>query len=293
MYENQFFRYLETEKRCSVLTLQSYIRDISQFSDFCQHQLAGTNIENAALTDIRAWIVSLMDAGYKASSVNRKLSALKSMYRFFVKNGIIGVNPLKKLSGPKQPKNIPSFVEMKGMENLGKYIFPESFCGLRDKLIIELLYQTGMRRAELLGIRLNDFDRSNMTLKLTGKRNKQRIVPVSHELMMLTDKYIKYRNDAQGDQMSPYLFITEKGEKMYPLLVYRIVRRYISMISAVEKQSPHVLRHTFATHMLNNGADLNAIKELLGHANLAATQVYTHNTFEKLKKIYKQAHPRA
>jgi integrase/recombinase XerC len=235
-----------------------------------------------------------MDSGIIPVSVHRKISCLRVFFRFLRKEGIITSDPLEKVILPKRKKTLPVFVEEGALDKLLDEIdFGSDFTGLRNLLIIEMLYLTGMRRSELTGLRTMDVDFSGATIKVTGKRNKQRIIPLSGPFVSRIKEYMRFRNEVAGAGNESWLFITAKGNKLYDKYVYNIVRSYLAMVTTIEKKSPHVLRHTFATHMLNRGADLNAIKEFLGHANLSATQVYTHNTFEKLKKIYKQAHPRA
>jgi integrase/recombinase XerC len=234
-----------------------------------------------------------MNNGITARSVNRKLSALKSFYHYLVRENILESNPVKKVILPKTNKKLPVFVQEKNMDMLLDHInFGNDFEGIRNRLIIEMLYFTGMRVNELTGLRCSDLNLVDSSLKVLGKRNKERIIPLISEIVSTLDVYLAKRSElAVGT--SDYLFLTAKGGKVYNRLAYRIVNQYLTLVTTLDKRSPHVLRHTFATHMLNKGADLNAIKEILGHANLSATEVYTHNTFEKLKKIYKQAHPRA
>jgi integrase/recombinase XerC len=244
--------------------------------------------------DIRAWVVSLLDSSYSASSVHRKISCLRVFYRYLRKEGAIKSDPLEKVALPKRKKRLPEFVEEAAMNDLlDKYSFSKGFGGIRDRTIIEMLYLTGMRRAELIGLTNGDVDLTEGSLKVTGKRNKQRIIPVVKPFTERLKEYIVLRDSEIPEAAGSWFFVTDKGNKLYDKFVYNIVNRYLAMVTTIEKKSPHILRHTFATHMLNRGADLNSIKELLGHANLSATQIYTHNTFEKLKKIYKQAHPRA
>jgi integrase/recombinase XerC len=244
--------------------------------------------------DIRAWVVSLLDSSYSAASVHRKISCLRVFYRYLRKEGAMKSDPLEKVALPKRKKRLPEFVEEAAMDDLlDKYNFGDGFGGIRDRTIIEMLYLTGMRRAELIGLRSVDVDLAEGSLKVTGKRNKQRIIPVVKPFAERLKEYIVLRDKEIMEASRSWFFVTDKGNKLYDKYVYNVVNRYLAMVTTIEKKSPHILRHTFATHMLNRGADLNSIKELLGHANLSATQIYTHNTFEKLKKIYKQAHPRA
>jgi len=293
-HKESFLQYLGTEKRYSPHTIRSYRNDLGQFYTWLAANLIPENPEEITSHHIRAWIVSLMDSGIIPVSVHRKISCLRVFFRFLRKEGIITSDPLEKVILPKRKKTLPVFVEEGALDKLLDEIdFGSDFTGLRNLLIIEMLYLTGMRRSELTGLRTMDVDFSGATIKVTGKRNKQRIIPLSGPFVSRIKEYMRFRNEVTGAGNESWLFITAKGNKLYDKYVYNIVRSYLAMVTTIEKKSPHVLRHTFATHMLNRGADLNAIKEFLGHANLSATQVYTHNTFEKLKKIYKQAHPRA
>jgi integrase/recombinase XerC len=293
-HKESFLRYLHTGKRYSPRTIRSYQDDLDQFISFL-----GANYMPVSATEInshhvRKWIVSMMESDVSAVSVHRKISCLRVFFRFLRKENIMKGDPLEKVVLPKRKKSLPVFVEEKALDNLlDSDFFGNDFDGLRNKSIIEMLYLTGMRRSELTGLRCTDIDFSESTVKVTGKRDKQRIIPLTRSFSAGLQEYLKVRNERSGDGDTGWFFITARGKKLYDRFVYDIVRRYLSMVTTMDKKSPHVLRHTFATHMLNRGADLNAIKELLGHANLTATQVYTHNTFDKLKKIYKQAHPRA
>jgi integrase/recombinase XerC len=236
----------------------------------------------------------MLDNSYKTVSVHRKISCLRVYYRYLRKEGIIKSDPLQKVILPKRKKNLPVFVEEKALANLlDNYSFGNGYPGIRNRTIIEMLYLTGIRRSELIGLRNSDVDIEEGSIKVTGKRNKQRIIPLLKSFNQHLEDYINVRNEKFVPENDGWFFMTDKGNKLYDKYVYTTVNRYLAMVTTIEKKSPHILRHTFATHMLNHGADLNSIKELLGHANLSATQIYTHNTFEKLKKIYKQAHPRA
>jgi len=236
----------------------------------------------------------MLDGEYAAVSVHRKISCLRVFYKYLRKEGVIKNDPLEKVVLPKRKKSIPVFIEEEAISSLlDKYNFGEGYAGVRNRTIIEMLYMTGMRRSELIGLRNIDVDLKDGSVKVTGKRNKQRIIPLVKPFVNRLEEYIKVR-DAETDAGNDgWFFITDNGNKLYDKYVYNVVNSYLALFTTIEKKSPHILRHTFATHMLNRGADLNSIKELLGHANLSATQIYTHNTFEKLKKIYKQAHPRA
>jgi integrase/recombinase XerC len=234
-----------------------------------------------------------MSGSYSAVSVHRKISCLRVFYKYLRKEGIITTDPLEKVVLPKRKKTLPVFVEEESMAKLlDNDNFGDSMAGIRNRTIIEMLYLTGMRRAELIGLHDRDLDLDNALVKVTGKRNKQRIIPLTKRFVATIREYITFRNVSTTLHTEGWLFVTDKGNKLYDKYVYNIVNQYLAMVTTIEKKSPHILRHTFATHMLNHGADLNTIKEFLGHANLSATQIYTHNTFEKLKKIYKQAHPR-
>jgi integrase/recombinase XerC len=289
-----FVTYLKTEKRASEHTCISYETDLIQFRDFISTTYSLEEPADAGFQLIRSFIAQLMQDGLTPRSVNRKITALRTYFRFLQRSGRISVNPTLKIQGPKASKRLTTFVEEKSMTKL---LDEPLICELEQseydaklvQLIIELLYGTGMRLAELIGLHFNDVDTQRQLLKVTGKRNKQRIIPIPNELNDLLIAFSSTR--PQTDSQS--LLVSEYGKSVTRNFVYRKVKQYLSLVTTIDKKSPHVLRHTFATHMLNNGADLNAIKELLGHANLSATQVYTHNTVEKLKHIYSKAHPRA
>ena len=288
MHKNNFLKYLEFEKRYSQHTLKSYNTDISQFSSYLIKEFNLKNIEEVNHSLIRSWVSSLLEASVSSRTVNRKITTLKSFFKFLMQENVIFENPMRKIISPKTSKKLPVFIEKSKMDELLDEIeFPDTFEGTRDKLIIDMFYMTGMRLSELLSVRLVDIDFVNSVVKVLGKRNKERIIPLPPVLLR------NLRIFAQNNRIKDLLFINFEGKMLSPKNVYNIVNKYLSMVSSIEKKSPHVLRHTFATHMLNNGADINAIKEILGHANLSATQVYTHNTIDKLKTIYKQAHPRA
>ncbi|NPD44819.1 tyrosine-type recombinase/integrase [Lentimicrobium sp. S6] len=290
-----FMSYLEYEKRYSLHTCSAYKVDLEQFLDFVNNDFGVEEMNAISDQMIRSWLASLMDEGLTARSINRKTSSVKSFFKYLSRQEIIKKNPSLKIQGPKQKKRLPIFIEESKMELVTDMEVDESsYVEYRDKLIVDLFYSTGIRRAELIGLTLNQIDLSLGQIKVLGKRNKERILPLLPHLLTSLKKYIALREKHFiVESKTEGLFLTEKGKKMYPKLVYRIVNTYLSTVSTQDKKSPHVLRHTFATHMLNNGADLNAVKELLGHASLAATQVYTHNTIEKLKKVYQQAHPKA
>jgi len=288
---NDFIAYLQTEKRYAENTLISYKNDLEQYHAFCLEN--GKEGMDLFFKTIRSWVVDLMEHGYTPKTIHRKLSSLRSYCRFLMRLGELDTDPVGKVLKPKMNKRIPQFVDEKGINRLlDEYEFGNDFTGMRNRVIVNLLYQTGMRRSELTGLKVSSVDIAQGTVKVMGKRSKERIIPLGREICHDLSDYLVKRGEVAADHSDAF-FLTEKGRPVYPKLIYRIVTRYIGMISTLEKTSPHILRHTFATHMLNSGADLNAIKELLGHANLSSTQVYTHNTFEKLKSIYNQAHPRA
>jgi integrase/recombinase XerC len=287
---DSFVEYLQFEKRFSPHTLVAYQTDLSQFIDYLEHTYEIKLVEEINHSFIRSWIVDLMNHKISPRSVNRKITALKTFYKFLLRQKIVVENPMLKIQSPKTSKRLPVFVEKEKMDTLLDNIeFGDDAQGLRNKLIIELFYATGMRLSELINLKQSDVDLYANQVKVLGKRNKERIIPFAAELKNLIKKYM----DTKPDSSMDLLFLSDKGKKMSEKFVYTSVKMYLSQVTTIDKKSPHVLRHTFATHMLNNGADLNAIKDLLGHANLSATQVYTHNTVEKLKNINKQAHPKA
>ena len=286
---NQFIHYLKVEKRYSENTLLAYQKDINQFSSFIeqQYELLFSFVKHI---HIRSYIVELMNSNISNRSVCRKISSIKSLYKFLKKNNIVSQSPLANVQLPKVSKRLPSFVKQKEILLLGdRSFFPDDFFGFRDYLMIRLFYQTGMRLSELTN--LKDSDINSDSIKVLGKRNKERLIPISLEFSKLIEQYKIFKNN-EFEKVNEYLIVSDSGNKVYEKFVYRKVNYYIGIVSSIDKKSPHILRHTFATHMLNNGADLNAIKEILGHENLSATQVYTHNSFEKLKNIHEQAHPR-
>ena len=293
MLIESFLDYLQYERNYSEKTVLAYGEDIKQLQEFAQEECGKFNPLEVEAELIREWIVSLMDRGYTSTSVNRKLSSLRSFYKFLLKRGEVVVDPLRKITGPKNKKPLPSFLKENEMDKLlDETDFGEGFKGCRDHLIIEMFYATGMRLSELIGLDDVDVDFSASLLKVTGKRNKQRLIPFGEELKEEMRKYVDVRN-GQIQKVSDAFFVKENGERLYKNLVYNLVKRNLSKVVTLKKRSPHVLRHTFATTMLNNEAELGAVKELLGHSSLATTEIYTHTTFEELKKVYKQAHPRA
>ena len=291
-YKESFLSYLQFEKRYSKHTILSYDCDLTQFFDFLSKNKIVEELKDVDFKSVRKWIVFLMNEGKSSRTVNRKLSSLKSFFKFLLRESIIESNPMDRVVGPRQGKKLPGFVAEHSMKLLREIDFGEGFEGVRDQLVVEMFYQTGMRLSELMNLKLTSIDRQTSLVKVLGKRNKERIIPVSKNLEQLLDQYLEVREGVLEDG-SDFLFVTKKGVPVYEKLLYRIVTKHLSKITTLAKRSPHVLRHTFATHLLNNGAELNAVKELLGHANLSATQIYTHTTFERLNSIYKQAHPRA
>jgi integrase/recombinase XerC len=292
---DQFLQYLRIEKRYSPHTIIAYRTDLEQFCAYEPINQDQQNLINVNSKTIRNWVVSLMEDKISNRSVHRKVISLRSFYRFLLRKGLVKNNPATNVIVPGLEKRLPEFVSQK---NINLYLDNSSEClenfpMFRDMLILELFYDTGIRLSELINIEEKDFDYQNLNLKVTGKRNKQRIIPIGIELTKRLKLFVNVRNDFFKGVATKYFFVNDKGSKLYPMFVYRLVKQHLSAVTTANKKSPHVLRHSFATHMLNNGADINSIKELLGHANLAATQVYTHTTFEKLKEIYKQAHPRA
>jgi len=293
MLIDKFLDYLQKEKNYSTYTLRAYQTDLSAFKKHLHSH--DKDLQQATNKDVRYWIASLSEKRMSEKTINRKIASLKSFYKFLLKTQTIDKNPLEAITGLKVRRKVPvpfSPDEINALFDLE--LFDDDFEGIRDKCIITLFYTTGIRRAELIHIRLNDIDFSKNELKVLGKRNKQRIIPLLNSSIDTIKEYLEIReNEFSGKEIPDFLFLTRKGKKIYEMLVYRIINSYLSRVSVKHKKSPHVLRHSFATHLLNNGADLNSIKELLGHSSLAATQVYTHSGIEQLKNVYKKAHPRS
>jgi integrase/recombinase XerC len=290
----RFLNYIRFEKRYSAHTLKAYEKDILQAFAYVK---AWYQVESAAevtYSMLRSWMVELMGQACQPRSINRKVSALKSYYRFLVKTGEVAKNPAGKLQSLKIPKRLPIYLQEKVTEQIfSKDLQKNTFPVVRDYMILELLYATGMRRSELIGLTILDVNCNHLQCKVHGKGGKSRLIPFSAGLKEKIILYLEKRADFFVDDHCPLFFVTDKGTKLYPKFVYNTVNKYLSVVSTLEQKSPHVLRHTFATHLSNRGADLNAIKELLGHSNLSATQIYTHNTIEKLKAAYQKAHPKA
>lgn len=294
MFIERFIQYLQFEKRVSLHTLSAYRKDLDQFAEYLKKEIS-LEPDEAQHEHVRSFMVELLDEKTAPQSINRKLSTLRSFYKFLLREQLINHNPALQIKSQKSPRRLPVTAEVSKLDMLldGAGVFPQGFAGLRDKLVVELLFGTGIRLAELITLKETGINKWDKTLRIFGKRSKERIVPINSSLLRLLEEYILVKQDKFGSEVSALIIITDKGQPAYPRLIYRIVNKYLSLISTQDKKSPHVLRHTFATALLNNGADLNAIKELLGHASLAATQVYTHNSVERLKTIYKQAHPKA
>ncbi len=287
---DKFLKYLESERRYSDKTVSAYKRDLHQFYDFVGLPYSEIITDHR---EIRRWIVDLYDRGISPRSIRRKLSALKSFYRFLLRNGFISSSPMDKIIMPRVGRPLPGFIPQRDMNKLLDQGDLNDFLALRDFLVVEILYWTGMRRSELVRLKITDVDFANQQIKVLGKGRKERYIPVSEDLLELIRNYENLKPKFFDHYDKSFLILSNTGRPPYPELINRIVKRFLSSLTTLDKKTPHILRHSFATHLLNNGADINAIKELLGHSSLAATEVYTHNSFEKLKKVYKQAHPRA
>jgi len=290
--QDDFIKYLQFEKRYSEHTLVAYHTDLVQFIQYLGKSDGDFDFSKVTSKQVRSWIISMMDNKVSSKSVNRKIATVRSFYKYLMREGIVDVSPVQLVKAPKVGKKLPTFVQKENLDQLLDHdYFGHDFEGIRNKAIISLLYGTGVRLAELKNLTCPNIDISGHTIKVLGKGNKERIIPYPKSIDQPLLEYMEMRKEvAKGTTL---LLLTPEGEPVYDKLIYRVVNKHLSMVTTVSKKSPHVLRHSYATHLLNNGADLNAVKELLGHSNLAATQVYTHTTFEKLKEIYKQAHPRA
>ncbi|WP_301924498.1 tyrosine-type recombinase/integrase [Ferruginibacter sp.] len=289
-----FLDYLKFQKRYSQHTIISYQNDLTSFFDFIETQFAIQSLNEINASFARSWLASLKEKGIESKSINRKISTLKSFFKYQLKKGVIPTSPMATIVSTKVKKRLPQFVAENDINTLFNYMeFPDNWNGKTHRLMFHLLYNTGIRQAELINLKEAHIDTGNSTIKVLGKGNKERILPVSNELTQLIKKYVtdKQTELVLGDR--EILLVSEKGKKLYPKYVYTVVKKYLAAVTTIDKKSPHVLRHTFATHLMNNGADINAVKELLGHSSLAATQIYTHNTIEKLKEVYKKAHPKA
>lgn len=289
-----FLNYLKFQKRYSPHTIVSYQTDLVSFLDFMELAFGKIYLPDIKPAYVRTWLASLKEVGMEAKSINRKISALKSFFKYQLKEQSILVSPMGTIISPKVSKRLPQFVANADIKTLFKYVeFPNTWAGKTDRLLLQLLYNTGIRQAELISLKENEVDHFKSSIKVLGKGNKERIIPVSKELSEILKDYIMEKRKVLQNYNQDILLVNKKGNTLYPKYVYNTVKKYLLQITTISKKSPHVLRHTFATHLMNNGADLNAVKELLGHSSLAATQVYTHNSIEKLKDIYKKAHPKA
>ena len=288
-----FLDYLKFQKRYSRHTILSYQNDLSAFFSFLQKTFEETGLKNINSTFVRSWLAGLKEEEITGKSINRKISTLKSFFKYQLRQGTIEMSPMSSIISPKVGKRLPQYVDKKDIDTLFTHVeFPDTWNGLTDRLLLQLLYNTGIRQAELIELQERHINASNSTLKVFGKGSKERIIPVSNELMSALQFYISEKKK-RGLDLHTHFFVNEKGKKLYPKYVYNVSKKYLSLVTTIDKKSPHIFRHSFATHLTNNGADLNAVKELLGHSSLAATQVYTHNSIDKLKDIYKKAHPKA
>jgi integrase/recombinase XerC len=290
----QFLDYLKFQKRYSQHTIISYKNDLHSFFDFLTLKFGETALSGIKTVFIRSWLAELKQHGMESKSINRKISTLKSFFKYQLKQQTITLSPMTAIISPKVNKRLPQFVDKKDIITLLEQVeFPDTWEGKTDQLILQLFYNTGIRQAELMGLKEIDISKSNGTIKVLGKGNKERIIPVSNQLMNKMQEYTEDKKKMLKVVDKIVLLVTAAGKKLYPRYVYNTVHKYLGLVTTIDKKSPHVLRHTFATHLMNSGADLNAVKELLGHSSLAATQIYTHNTIEKLKDIHKKTHPKA
>jgi integrase/recombinase XerC len=294
MREGLFLRYLQYEKRFSPHTLTAYRNDLRQFLGYIQQELGLASETEVSHSHIRAWMVQLIGAGCSPRTVNRKLSALKAYFKFLVQREHLSSNPAAKVAAPKQGKRLPGALKGAELERLfSVVVFAEGFSGCRDRLLLELLYLTGIRRAEAIGLKLADVDLRGLHIRILGKGSKERLIPISRTLGQAIEYYLAERQQAFPDTPHEQLFVTDRGQPLYPKLVYNIARKYLSLVTDNEQKGPHALRHSFATHLSENGAPLNAIQALLGHSSLASTQVYMHNSIERLRQVYQKAHPKS
>lgn len=291
---SRFLDYLKFEKRYSRHTIIGYETDLQQFFDYLALQFQLSEVKDIQSSYIRSWLASLKEDDLTAKSINRKISSLKSFFKYQLKTGEVKASPMGSIVSPKIRKSLPVYVEQKDMNTLLDHVeFTADWNGKTHRLLIQIFYNTGMRLSELINLKENNIDNSNNSLKVLGKGNKERVIPMNKELLAAISEYMLAKHKELEAPDKTVLLVDDKGRKLKPAKVYAIVKRYLGMVTTIDKKSPHVLRHSFATHLMNNGAELNAVKELLGHSSLAATQVYTHNTIEKLKEIHKKAHPKA
>jgi len=289
-----FLDYLKFQKRYSQHTIVSYENDLISFFDFVEIQFGSMPLAEISSSFVRSWLASLKENKMASKSINRKISALKSFFKYQLKKGFLSASPMGAIISPKVSKRLPQFVAENDMRDLFAHMeFPDTWDGRTDKLLLQIFYNTGMRRAELVGLKEAQIDKANTSIKVLGKGNKERVLPVSTTLINDILDYIAAKRVLFEEFDATMVLVSKKGRQLDPKHVYNAVKKYLSQVTTIDKKSPHVLRHSFATHLMNNGADLNAVKELLGHSSLAATQIYTHNTIEKLKDVYKKAHPKA
>jgi len=292
--QQNFIAFLQFQKRYSKHTIVSYQNDLNSFFVFLEQQFSDTSIDQIKVVYIRSWLAEMKENKMSARSINRKISSLRSFFKYLLKNKLVLVNPVNGITSLKMPKKLPQFIIENDIEKIFTSTeFSEGFKGTTEKLILQILYFTGIRKAELIALKDGDIDRMNSQLKVFGKGNKQRIIPINNLLINDLKFYSDKKKELNIYNENHHFLVTESGTALDPKQVYNIVKKYLSQITTIERKSPHILRHTFATHLMNNGAELNAVKELLGHASLAATQIYTHNSIEKLKDVYKKAHPKA
>ncbi len=289
-----FLIHLKFQKRYSVHTLISYEKDLNDFFDFVSHQFGMVPVPDIKTVFVRSWLARLKENNMEAKSINRKISSLKSFFKYQLKEGVIPTSPMITVASVKTKRRLPQFIAEKDTNTLFNYVeFPDTWTGKTNFLICTILYNTGIRRAELLNLKEHQIDTANSTIKVLGKGNKERIIPVSKAFLQSVNEYISMKAIYLKDYDAEILLVNEKGKKLYPKYINATVRKYLADVTTIEKKTPHIMRHTFATHLMNNGADINSVKELLGHSSLAATQIYTHNTIEKLKDVHQKAHPKA
>jgi integrase/recombinase XerC len=289
-----FIDYLKFEKRYSAHTVRAYQDDLNQLLDFTGSQFDVTDPTKLSSGFIRSWLASLKEQKRSSRSINRKISSARAFYKYLLRTGVITSSPVANITAPKIPKRLPGYVEEKDMGTLLRHVeFPDTWKGRTDRLLLIIFYNTGMRLSELMNLKENQVNVSGKTIKVIGKGNKERVIPVSIDLTESISAYIEAKKRLFGDETNIHVLVSKKGNKLYPKYFYLAVKQYLSLITTSDRKSPHILRHSFATHLSNNGADINAVKELLGHASLSSTQIYTHNSIQKLKDIHKKSHPKA